>query len=215
MKSCSNLIYPLTIALALAGCAADGNTTKPKVSTPGVQTEEKAVVTPSGEAAGRVTINRITATVRAINLDTRMVSLQGPGGELFTFQAGDQVRNLAQVQVGDKVTVEYYDGLVADLKSSATGQSGTQFEVTEAVARAALGERPAGAVGKAVSAMVTIQYVDTLRNVVHFKDPIGDTHIVKVMKPEFRTMLKNLKVGDQVSLTFFRALVIAVTPVSN
>jgi len=62
---------------------------------------------------------------------------------------------------------------------------------------------------------VVIEYVDTLRNVVHFKGPLGKTRIVKAMKPEFRTMLKNLKPGDQVKLTYFEAVAVSVKPASN
>jgi hypothetical protein len=50
---------------------------------------------------------------------------------------------------------------------------------------------------------------------VHFTGPLGKTRIVKVMKPEFRTMLKNLKQGDQVTLTYFEAMAVSVQPASN
>ena len=87
--------------------------------------------------------------------------------------------------------------------------------MTDVMARAAPGERPAGAVGEAITATVVIEYVDSIRNVVHFKGPLGKTRIVKVMKPEFRTMLKNLKPGDQVALSYFEAMAVSVKPASN
>jgi hypothetical protein len=142
-----------------------------------------------------------------------MVTIVRPDGKSFVVQAGEQVRNLAQVKVGDKVTVEYYEGFVAEI--APPGASPNELKLTDVLARAPLGERPAGAVGEAITATVVIEYVDTLRNVVHFTGPLGKTRIVKVMKPQFTEMLKRLKPGDQVTLTFFEAMAVSVKPASN
>jgi co-chaperonin GroES (HSP10) len=178
--------------------------------TAGVQTEEKAAVNAKGTAATAMTISKVTATVEDIDLESRLVSLVGPKGKHFVVEAGEKVRNLAQVKVGDKVVVEYYEGLVAQLNPPDASQK--EVKVTDAMVKAAAGERPAGAVGTAITATVVIQYVDSLRNVVHFKGPKGKTRIVKVMKPEFRAMLKKMKVGDQVALTYFEAAAVSVEP---
>src|SRR5512139_3369676 len=119
----------------------------------------------------------------------------------------------AQGRVGDKVTVEYYEGLFAEI--AAPGAPLDEIKSAGAVARAPLGERPAGAVGQATTATVVIEYVDPIRNVVHFKGPLGKTRIVKVTKPEFRSMLKTLKPGDQVTLTYFEAMAVSVKPASD
>ena len=209
--------HPMTstpvLVLALLLSAGVTQAAHAQAQSSGVKTEERAGVNPQGTAAAKVTISAVTATVEAIDLATRMVTLVRPDGKSFVVQAGEEVRNLAQVKVGDKVTVEYYEGLVAEI--APLGSAPDKVKVTEAMGRAAPGERPAGAVGEAISATVVIEYVDTLRNVVHFKGPLGKTRIVKVMKPEFRTMLKNLKPGDQVKLTYFEAVAVSVKPASN
>ena len=43
----------------------------------------------------------VTATVEAVDLDNRIVTVKGPEGNLVDIKAGDQVKNLAQVKVGD------------------------------------------------------------------------------------------------------------------
>ncbi len=53
----------------------------------------------------------ITATVEAIDLETRVVTLKGPKGDLFDFTAGEQVKNLPQVKVGDLVDITYYESV--------------------------------------------------------------------------------------------------------
>lgn len=213
MKHHVTLTPTLVLGLLLSACATAEDPAQPMASSSGVKTEGRAGVNVQGDAAAKVKIRAVTATVEAIDLATRMVTIVGPDGKSFVVHADEQVRNLSQVQVGDKVTVEYYEGLVAEI--GPTGTTPNEVKTAVAVARAPLGERPAGAVGNAITATVVIEYVDPIRNVVHFTGPLGKTRIVKVMEPEFRTMLKNLKPGDQVTLTYFEAMAVSVKPASN
>jgi hypothetical protein len=212
MKNPVILTSPLVLGLLLSACATAGEQ-KPTASSPGVVSEERASVNPQGDAAAKVKISAVTATVESIDLATRMVTIVGPDGKSFVVHADEQVRNLAQIKAGDKVTVEYYEGLIAEI--GPTGTAPDEVKAATVVGRAPLGESPAGAVAKAVTATVVIEHVDLIRNVVQFKGPLGKTRIVKVMEPEFRTMLKKLKPGDQVTLTYFEALAVSVKPASN
>jgi hypothetical protein len=198
----------LVLALLLSACA-----TQADQAQTGTSSSQQAAPNTQGDAAATVTVSQVTATVEAVDLTTRMVTLARPDGKSVVVQAGEQVRNLPQVKVGDKVTVEYYEGLAAEI--APPGAALDEVEVTGVVARAPLGERPAGAVGEAIKATVVIEYVDTLRNVVHFTGPLGKTRIVKVVQPQFRAMLKTLKPGDQVTLTYFEAVAVNVRPASD
>jgi hypothetical protein len=212
MKHPVILTSPLVLGLLLSACATAGEQ-KPTASSPRVVSEERAGINPQGDAAAKVKISAVTATVESIDLATRMVTIVGPDGKSFVVHADEQVRNLAQIKAGDKVTVEYYEGLIAEI--GPTGTAPDEVKGATVVGRAPLGESPAGAVAKAVTATVVIEHVDLIRNVVQFKGPLGKTRIVKVMEPEFRTMLKKLKPGDQVTLTYFEALAVSVKPASN
>jgi hypothetical protein len=198
----------VVLALLLSACA-----TQADQAQTGTSSSQQAAPNTQGDAAATVTVSQVTATVEAVDLATRMVTLARPDGKSVVVQAGEQVRNLAQVKVGDKVTVEYYEGLAAEI--APPGAALDEVEVTGVVARSPLGERPAGAVGEAIKATVVIEYVDTLRNVVHFTGPLGKTRIVKVVQPQFRAMLKTLKPGDQVTLTYFEAVAVNVRPASD
>lgn len=210
MNKPARLIAPLVLGLLLSACATDGG--QPTSASTGVKTENTGAVSGMGTAAATLTVSRMVATVEFVDLATRMVGIVGPEGSGLVLQAGEQVRNLDQVGTGDRVTVEYYEGLAAAINPSASRK---EVKVTEALVRSAAGERPAGAAGDAITATVLIEYVDTLRHVVRFKGPLGKTRVVKVMKPEFRTLLKNLKPGDQVELTYFEALAVSVQPAKN
>lgn len=219
MKHPVTLTSLLVVGPLLSACATKGEPTQPIPTPPtlasaaDVVTEERAGVNPQGDVAVKVSISAVTATVEAIDLATRTVTIVGPDGKSFVVHADEQVRNLNQVKVGDKVTVEYHEGLIAQIAPPGTAPD--EVRAAQAIGRAPLGERPAGAVGQAITATVVIEYVDTIRNVVRFKGPLGRTHVVRVMKPEFRTMLKTLKPGDQVTLTYFEAAAVSVKPASD
>jgi len=52
-----------------------------------------------------------TATVQAIDLDKRVVTLKGEKGNVFDLKVGEEAKNLPQVKVGDRVTVQLYESL--------------------------------------------------------------------------------------------------------
>ena len=65
---------------------------------------EEAPAAPSTEVAAGGLVD-VTATVEAVDMATRMVTLRGDEGDVLTFLASDEVRNLGQVEVGDQVTI--------------------------------------------------------------------------------------------------------------
>src|SRR5215470_4462186 len=64
-------------------------------------------------------IRQAQATVQALDPATREVTLNGPKGQ-FSVVAGPEVKNLDKVQVGDKVTVSYYEGIAAQMAKGAS-----------------------------------------------------------------------------------------------
>ena len=89
----------------------------------------EAALEPSRKAAiGSYTA--FTAEVTAIDHETRMVTLKKPSGEENTFHAGDEVRNLAQVEVGDVLTVSYAERLALKIYPVETGAMGRTLGAT-------------------------------------------------------------------------------------
>ena len=58
----------------------------------------------------------IQATVQQINMKTREVNLMGPNGNLITITAGDEVKRLNEVKVGDIVAAKYLTYLEAEFR---------------------------------------------------------------------------------------------------
>ena len=214
MKHPVNLIPALVLALLVTACASDQKKSADTAAPPsGVKSGEIAAVSSKGDAASAVELSSISAKVVAVDQAARTVTLVGPEGKTLVVEAGEKVRNLDQIKVGDKVTVDYYEGLLAQLNPP--GVSTKDVALTVEAVRAAAGQRPGGAVASSVTATVIIEYVDNLRHVVQFKGPLGHSTVIQVKRPEFREMLKNLKAGDTVNLTYFEALAVSVRPASN
>jgi len=159
----------------------------------------------SAAAARRVTA---TATVTAIDLPTRHVTLRGPQGREFVVVAGEDVRNLPQVRVGDEVSVEYLETLTLDLRKGGTGLPARRSDSTSAM-RAPTGDRPAGTAAREVTITADVVAVDTAARTVSLRGPEGRVMDLPIADPE---QLKLVAVGDQVQATYVEAAALRVTP---
>ena len=149
-----------------------------------------------------------TATIEAIDTENRLLSIRGPGGPA-TLLAGPEVRNFAQIHVGDQVKVTYTAAVGAAItKSKATPT--TTYD--SAAIAAPIGAKPAAAVGATVSTTVQIESVDTSFDAVTFKRPDGFVRTIAVSSPEAKKFIRTLKKGDMVDVTYTEALAISVVP---
>lgn len=176
-----------------------------------------AVVATGQERAFVEETQEVTATVTAIDHETRLLTLRGEDGAEMVVEAGEQVRNFDQIETGDQVDVMYYEALMAEVAEAPatedTEEAGEQVvPVVLEAARAPLGAKPEGAVGMVYTAVVTIDAVDTDANVVEFTGPGGQPRIIEVQRPEMQAFIKDLSPGDRVKVTYGEALAVAVTP---
>jgi hypothetical protein len=154
----------------------------------------------------------LTATVTAIDMEKRLVTLKADNGNQTTVEVSPEVTNLPQVKTGDKVLVQYYQGLAAAFKKPGESTTVGKVDQTDAVARAAPGEKPGAAVGTTVTTTVVIEAVDKAKNTVTFTGPQGVQRTVDVKDPSAQKFVSQLKKGDHVELTYTEALAVAVTP---
>jgi Cu/Ag efflux protein CusF len=147
-----------------------------------------------------------TATVQAVDLDKRVVTLKGEQGNVFDLKVGEEAKNLPQVKVGDLVTVKYYESLAFEVTKP--GQA-VAAGATAGVASAKPGEKPAAVAAGQATMVATVEAIDTKKTYVTLTGPDGKTKEIKVKDPK---NLVNVKVGDQVAITYTEALAIEVTP---
>jgi Cu/Ag efflux protein CusF len=149
-----------------------------------------------------------TAVVQAIDLNTREVTLRGEDGRLFTFIAGDQVKNLPQVRVGDSVKVAYTESIAIEVKRVDGGTP--DLSVAASGGSAAPGEKPAGNVARTVTASAVIVAIDRTTNRVTLRGPSGNERVVQARDPK---NLDNVQVGDLVYATYTESLGLSVEEV--
>jgi hypothetical protein len=171
----------------------------------GALAKEKA---PADQGQPSVTKGRLitaTATVTAVDQKNRVVTLKGPEGNIFDLKVDKEVRNLAQVKVGDLVTLKYYQSIMIKLMKPGKGQEGMQAKST--MERAKAGEKPGGVVAGQVSVTAKIMAINKKDQTVTLKGPEGKTVVVKAENPK---NLDLVKVGDDVMITYTEAIAISV-----
>lgn len=156
---------------------------------------------PKGEAV--LASVQVTAKVAKINQKTREVTLKADDGQKYTFVAGDEVKNLAQVKKGDLIVATYTEALAYEVKKS--GKAGATAAV--AGGAAAPGSKPAGALGATTTVTVVITAIDNKVPSVTFKRADGTTRTIKVKNAE---TLQSVSVGDRVEITYVEAIAIKV-----
>jgi len=187
------------VTLGIAGCAAH----REAAPAPPPAVAAAPAPLPSGTVGANLV--SATATVKALNLKTRHVTLQRADGSVIKFVAGDDVRNLPQVKVGDEVNVTYYESLAYEVRKPGAAAPGAT--VTEGAARAKLGEKPGGAAGRVTTITATIAAIDKGAGTVTLRTPDGETTTIKARNPD---NLNRVSVGDLVDITYTEALAISV-----
>jgi hypothetical protein len=162
----------------------------------------------SAEKPGGVVSEEKTAiaTVEAVNKDTRQVTLKRADGGTLTFIAGPEVRNFAQIHVGDKVTATKYQEVAVFVTPPGEAPSSTE---TESIERAALGQKPAGSYTRTVDLSATVEAVDLKNRIVTLRGPKGNVVTLKVGDHVKR--LGEVKVGDTVAARYTEIVEISVS----
>jgi Cu/Ag efflux protein CusF len=193
MKNQALLLAAVTIALSIGGTALAGEYPPAK---------EEMARKPSVTEEALVTA---TATVQAIDLKNRLVTLKDPEGNTFDIMVGPQAKNLPQVKVGDIVNVSYYESVAINVYKPGEAPSGV--EAADVLATAKPGEKPGGIAASQVTVTATVQSIDKENQTAVLKGPEGKTVKVKVKNPK---NLENVNIGDEVVATYTRALAISV-----
>ena len=147
----------------------------------------------------------VTAEVATINHQSREVTLRQSDGKEMTFVAGEEVRNLGQVSVGDIVTAEFMESISIQVFAGHSSEPGAGELI--AADRAELGEMPGGAVMDVVVVQALVEAIDMENNTYKLKFPSGEVKQYTALDPE---NLKKAEVGDTVVITYTEALAISV-----
>lgn len=165
----------------------------PKMAT-SVQKQPGAIAT--GQAI------ELQGKVLAIDKAKREVTVKGGSGVETTFFVGDQVKNLGRLKVGDIVMLNYVSALGLELKKD--GKALRERVESEQNGTQAAGQ-PGMTKGRTVKITADVMTVDLERNSLTLRGPKRTVDMVV----EDVALLKEVKVGDQIEVTYMEATVIS------
>jgi hypothetical protein len=145
----------------------------------------------------------ISATVEAINVTTRTLTLKGPKGNYMDIVAPDTVKRFSEIKVGDTITARYYENLVIRKKQPGEKDVDTSTEG----ATAGTGARPAGTAATQRTITATITALDPKVPSITLSGPNKWTYSARI---EDKKVLDQVKVGDKVDLTWTEALLLGL-----
>ncbi|MCG3117150.1 MAG: copper-binding protein [Candidatus Manganitrophus sp. SA1] len=161
-----------------------------------------------GAAPGNVVVaekTTVTATVKAIDKAARLVTLQTPDGQTKTIQVPEEARNLDQVKVGDKVTIDYLQTVAVNIRKAGEPKPPSERAMVEVAPK---GEKPSGRMVTTREMTANVEAVDPDKHTVTLKGPEGNTETLSV---DPRVDLGKINVGDKVDVQFTEAVALNVT----
>lgn len=144
-----------------------------------------------------------TATIEAIEKSTRTLTTKDDKGIYETMRVPPEVKRFDALKVGDRITVRYYDNVVVRLKKP--GEAPVNVD-RDSITRTT-GEKPGGTAATQQTLTVTVTAIDPKVPSITVRGPNGYVYSRKV---EDKKALAQVKVGDQLDITWTEALVISV-----
>ena len=151
-----------------------------------------------------VDTTRMTATVAAIDLRNRRITLVAPDGRRATYKVTKDAANFDRIRVGDRVNATVTEELAVLLRQAGTPPSAGEGAE---VALAPKGAMPGGVVAETAEVTARVVSVDTMSRRVTLQFVDGSTKTVRV-NPDID--LANVAPGDAVTVRITEALAIAV-----
>ena len=149
-----------------------------------------------------VEADQVTTKVLAVDAANHQVVLEGAEGREVNLQLSDKAKNLGNLKVGDKVTVEVIRSVAAYLDTDVDKGLPGSTERTGEIRATKDDPNPGGEAFRQVQVQLQITKIDVAKNQVTFKGPRGHSKTINVEKPEVQKKLKDLKVGQSVVVTY-------------
>lgn len=147
-----------------------------------------------------------TATVKAVDAEKRMVTLETSDGDVIQVKCGEAVRNFDQIHVGDRVKAVAIAKLVISVRTGAG--PGAKPEAGVFIARSPKGARPGAIIASTEDMTAKIESVDAGKQTVTLKADAGKPQTVKVASD---VDLSKVKPGDEVMARVTKGVALWVT----
>jgi hypothetical protein len=146
----------------------------------------------------------VTAKVEAVEAQSRVLTLKKADGTFTSIVVPAEYERFSGIKVGDTVTARYYDNIV--FRKLNPGEKAVD-EASAALTRPA-GTKPSGTGATQRTITTTITAIDEKIPSITLTGPNGWVYSSKVQD---KPLLKTVKVGDKVNVTWTEAVSITVT----
>jgi hypothetical protein len=214
MKMNSKCICVVALTALLGGCTSETKTAEapPAASKAAAELPSRAGPDMAPLTAEDSVLVSVTATVQAIDVAKRELTLKGPLGNVNSFTVDKQVKRLDELKVGDEVTADYFISLAGELRAPTEEERRNPISIIEGVARGPKGSDPAAGGVRTIRVVAEVVGLDLPSQTVTLKGPKGDTATVRAKKLD---NFKKLRLGDTIVVTYTEALAISVEKVSH
>src|SRR5262245_10629645 len=145
----------------------------------------------------------LSGTVETIDLQKRMVNIKTPDGKFETIDVLPGATRFDELKVGDKVSITYNNTVSARLKPPGEAPVNTQYGGSSL----GQGQQPGGIAAGERTMTATVSAIDKGASSISFTGPNGWKYSRRVVDP---TVLDNVKVGDQVDITWDTNVTVSV-----
>src|SRR5262245_20804870 len=210
MKPLYRVLSVALLGLALASCSKtskENTSSTENVPSTAAPAESAKTAESAPVARGEASAIQVVFSVEAVDADKRLITLKGPQGNVGEYEVGDQVKRLAEIKPGAKINAEYKVAAVAELREPTAEEKSAPVAEVTANQRGTVDEPPAGAIGRAVRVVTTIDALDRPNRSLTVKGPEGNAVTAHVEDP---TVFDHLTVGQTIVVTFAETLVLSV-----
>jgi hypothetical protein len=148
----------------------------------------------------------IEAQIKAVDHDTREVTLGADDGSEYTFVASEEVRRLDQVHPGDSVVAQIVQNVDVTVHANPKGLKASVGAATEAAVTPD-GSAPGAAMAEALVVTAVVEDINLEDQTFTLRGPRGNSMTFEAANPE---NLKRAKVGDLLVITITEALGIMI-----
>ena len=153
-----------------------------------------------GTSASKPTFSAMTKetkkfTITAIEKASRVVTLKKANGDTLSILCGPEVKNFAQLKVGDEVQSTYTETVSIHVEGAGEPEATSETMTSQAKP----GEMPAASVMERMTAKATIKEIDKAKGTVTLQPLDGEAFSVTA---ENKANLDKVQVGNVVVVTY-------------
>ncbi len=150
--------------------------------------------------AGEATVKEIVGIVTVVDIPTRKMTIKTPEGVFEVLTIPPEVKRIAAIKIGDKVTVTETEAVLVDVEKGR--DAGSMGAIGETTVEPEAGAKPAGTIVEKLKLYGKVVSVDRAASKVTVRGP----NRTVTLKVEDRAILDDLKPGDGVIATYVRAI---------